>query len=213
MVTAIGEPSPTHCAPPKKVSKAPRSARSSAERPPRRLGSALAMDEEDVEMSERPKETRCCSRTWLQKSPKEPRHVSQHERTTWIWALACTVAVASASSASRVMRVVTASSPTPAPSHVLQRAEREHDRVGEVLEHHVGVQLAQLDDEVAEGVGVASPLRPRRRRSRGGPSRKVVTARPSARTVSGLASRGVAGGRPTGRCNEGSASSSASRSS
>lgn len=41
----------------------------------------------------------------------------------------------------------------------LQRAERDHDSVREVLELHVGMLLAQLDDEVAKGIAVSQPLR------------------------------------------------------
>src|SRR6185437_6560053 len=41
---------------------------------------------------------------------------------------------------------------------LLQGAQRDHDRLGEVLELHVGVLFAQLQDVAAEGVAVVGPL-------------------------------------------------------
>ena len=162
MVTAIGEPSPTHCAPPKKVSKAPRSARSSGERPPRRCGRRLPCDEEDVG-DERAAEgdalllAHVVAEVAEGAAPRLPGR--EHDLDLRARAAPCSVASALSSASSARPRQASSALP-PAAEPLLQRAQRDHDRVGEVLEVHVGVLLAQLEDEAAEGVVVAPSLGP-----------------------------------------------------
>ena len=166
-------------------------------------------------MSERPKEIRCWSRTWRQKSPKEPRHVFQDESTIWICAL-CEAVLAS-SALSSCIDVSSPGSPGPlsgrAAEPLLERAQRHPDRVGEVLEVDVGMLLAQVEDEAAEGVVVAPSLGPSVDAARVVHDEGHRRRRAARAPMSGSTARGGAGGRPTGRSNEGNPASRASRNS